>query len=252
MTTCVLTPAAGKRLIAKAMAIHPVIQRALTEGTLVIVAGTTNGYVAEEILGSLGIAEGFDKRRFRRGVTLPPGYTPPAEIAQEPFPGDIVLVRGEWQRGRSIFDMVEELGEGDVVLKGASALHLASRSAGVFIGDTRGGTTAALMQSVIGRRVRLIVPVGLEKRVSDDVFEIARTLIRPGVRGPRLFPLLGDVVSEIEAVSMLTGASARLLGAGGVCGAEGSVWLGISGSPEERAAAEALLKAVAEEPPYRD
>ncbi len=38
---------AGKRLIAKALANHPIIVSMIKNGTLVIVAGTTNDYIAE-------------------------------------------------------------------------------------------------------------------------------------------------------------------------------------------------------------
>jgi hypothetical protein len=54
MKQFLLTPAAGKRLIAKAMAAHPAVKAAISSGTLAIIAGTTNGYVAEEILQSIG------------------------------------------------------------------------------------------------------------------------------------------------------------------------------------------------------
>ena len=57
----VLTPAAGKRLIAKALALHPAILKALRSHTIVIIAGTTNGYIAEEILLALGQEESFSK-----------------------------------------------------------------------------------------------------------------------------------------------------------------------------------------------
>ncbi|MGD0953116.1 MAG: hypothetical protein ABR985_12115 [Methanotrichaceae archaeon] len=72
MRQFVLTPAAGKRLIAKALVAHPAIQTALKSGTVAIIAGTTNGYVAEEILASIGQSEGFSRRRFFRGIILPP------------------------------------------------------------------------------------------------------------------------------------------------------------------------------------
>ena len=49
MKQFLLTSSAGKRLIAKTLANHPAIKKAVKNGTLVIVAGTTNGYVAEEI-----------------------------------------------------------------------------------------------------------------------------------------------------------------------------------------------------------
>ncbi len=53
MKQFLITPSAGKRLIAKTLAKHPAIVKALKNGTLVIVAGTTNGYVAEEIYKNL-------------------------------------------------------------------------------------------------------------------------------------------------------------------------------------------------------
>ncbi|MGB9837450.1 hypothetical protein [Methanothermobacter sp.] len=38
---------------------HPDLERVLEDGTLVIIAGTTNGYIAEEILAGIG-EEGFE------------------------------------------------------------------------------------------------------------------------------------------------------------------------------------------------
>ena len=73
MKQFVVTPSAGKRLIAKALVMHAAVSNALKDGTVVIVAGTTNGYVAEEILKMLGISSGFSRKRFFRGITLPPG-----------------------------------------------------------------------------------------------------------------------------------------------------------------------------------
>jgi hypothetical protein len=250
MNQSVVTPAAGKRLIALAMAAHPAVRAAVRSGTVVIVAGTTNGYVAEELLRELGLPVAIDRSRFFRGITLPPGR-PAAETGRLPdtsgFPGDVVLVNGEWRQGATIFDVAGDLREGDVVLKGANAVELSSRRAAVLIGDPKGGTAAMALQAVIGRRVRLIVPVGLEKRVADDLDELAALMNAPGAHGPRLFPLPGEVVTELEALTLLTGATARLVAGGGVCGAEGSVWIAVSGSPEQEAAAQELLKTVAGE-----
>ena len=191
MKQSVVTPAAGKRLIALAMVTHPAVLAALRSGTLVVVAGTTNGYVAEELLRELGRPAAIDRSRFFRGITLPPGR-PAAETGRlldtSGFPGDVVLVNGEWRQGATIFDVADDLREGDVVLKGANAVELSSRRAAVLIGDPRGGTAAMALQAVIGRRVRLIVPVGLEKRVADDLDELAALMNAPGGHGPRLFP----------------------------------------------------------------
>ena len=71
MKQYVLTTGAGKRLIGKALVSHPKILTVLKNGTLVIIAGTTNGYAAEEILASIDQAKDFDSRRFFRGITIP-------------------------------------------------------------------------------------------------------------------------------------------------------------------------------------
>ncbi len=248
MRTYVVTPAAGKRLIARALVRHPAVQTALQKGTLVIVAGTTNGYVAEEILRTVGQDSGFSRARFFRGVTVPPGESLSFDASE--FPGDVILVRGRRLEGKTILHVLDEMGEGDVILKGANALDLRTRRAAVLIGDTRGGTAAAAMQAVVGRRVRLIVPVGLEKRVATDPWELAARLDAPGSTGPRLLPVVGEVVTELEAIALLTGATAELIAGGGVCGAEGSVWLGVEGTEEQVAAAATLLGELLAEPPF--
>jgi len=253
MRQFVLSPAAGKRLIGKALATHPAIETALKSGTLVIVAGTTNGYVAEEILAKIGQAEGFSRQRFFRGITLPP-WLPTNEAGMLPdmsgFPGDVIISKGVWQKGKTIRNVVDDLEEGDVILKGANALDLPSWQAAVLIGHPKAGTIGLALQAVVGRRVRLILPVGLEKRVFSDLNDLAVRLNAPGAEGPRLLPVSGEVFTEIEAISLLTGAEAELVAAGGVFGAEGSVWLAVSGSEEEMDAAEKLLKSVASEPGF--
>ena len=246
----VITPAAGKRLIGKALASHPAIVAALKSRTVVIVAGTTNGYVAEEVLVSIGQAEGFSLRRFFRGITLPPSrsMTESGRLPDESeFPGDVVIVNGLWQKGKTIFDVVDDLKEGDIVLKGANALDLLRGQAAIYIGHPKAGTIGVTLQAVVGRRVRLILPVGLEKRILGDLMDLAARLNTPGAHGPRLLPVPGEVFTELDAIALLTGATAELVASGGVCGAEGSSWLAVDGSAEQLQAAEKLLKSVASE-----
>ena len=253
MNQFVITPAAGKRLIALATAIHPAIQTALKSGTVVIIAGTTNGYVAEEILINLGKSAGFTRSRFFRGITLPPfsSTTDTGRLPDESqFPGDVVIVNGAWQHDKTIFDVVDDLIEGDVILKGANAVDLSRQRAAILIGHLKGGSIATALQAVTGRRVRLILPVGLEKRVTADLDQLAAMLNAPGAHGPRLFPVPGEVITEIEAISLLTGVTATLVAGGGVCGAEGSVWLAITGNPEQEESAQRILNQVSSEPSF--
>lgn len=239
-----VTTSMGKRLIGKAMVTHPDIKGVLEKGTLVIIAGTTNGYVAEEILKSLDQAEGFSRKGFRRGMTVAPG----AEVARSDFPGDVVITDGEWQKGKIISDVADDLKAGDVVLKGANAFDAHGHPA-VQIGNSKGGTVFMALSAAVGRRVRLIVPVGLEKRVFEDVFALAKRCNAPDAEGPRLLPIPADIFTELDAIKLMTGADACLIAAGGIYGAEGSSWLGITGTKDQIQAATALIRSVAHEPP---
>ncbi len=241
-----VTISMGKRLIGKAMALHPDVTDVLGKGTLVIIAGTTNGYVAEEILKSLGQAEGFSREGFRRGMMVAPG----AKIIKADLKGDVVISDGKWQKGKTVLDVADNLETGDVVLKGANAFD-ARRQAAVQIGRPKGGTILAVLPAVIGRRVRLIVPVGLEKRVLEDVNVLAQRCNALEAKGPRLCPMPGDVFTELDAIKLLTGADAYLIAAGGVYGAEGSVWLGVTGTEEQIQAATEVIKSVSDEAPCR-
>ena len=127
MKQFLITPAAGKRLIAKALTKHPSIKKVLKSGTIVIIAGTTNGYVAEELLKLTGQSQDFTRKNFFRGIVLPPGIqrTDSGMLANDyNFSGDVVLEDGVWHRGKTIFDVVDDLKEGDVILKGANSLDL--------------------------------------------------------------------------------------------------------------------------------
>lgn len=249
----VVTPAAGKRLIARALIVHPSVRHALANATLVVIAGTTNGYVAEELLREFGYEAGFTRGRFFRGATLPARYRA-TEMGRLPdestFPGDVVIERGVWQKGKTIFDVVDGLRAGDVILKGANALDINSKRAAILIGHHKAGTIGVTLQAVAGRRVQLILPVGLEKRVAANLDELAALLNAPSTRGARLLPVPGTVFTELDAIQALTQATAQLIAAGGVCGAEGSVWLAVSGTAECVDRAESLLRSVASEPPF--
>ncbi len=253
MEQFLITPAAGKRLIAKALVKHPALNESLKSRTVVIIAGTTNGYVAEEILSFIGQAENFSRKRFFRGIVLPPGgpVSSSGRINDETgFPGDVVIIGGIWKQGKTIFDVVDDLKEGDVILKGINALNLPKGQAGIFIGDPHGGTIGASILAVVGRRVRLILPAGLEKRVYDDINDLARKLNAPGSHGPRLLPVAGEIITEIEAISLLTGASAEQVAGGGVSGAEGAIRLAVDGTDEQIKSTKKLLNSIIREPNF--
>lgn len=242
-----LTTAAGKRLIAKAVCELTELKEALKNNTVVIVAGTTNSYVAEELLALTGESEDFSKKAFFRGVTIAPGEK---IEPKESFIGDIVLEKGKWLKGQTLFDVAAQLGKGDIVLKGGNAVNASRTLAGVLIGHPELGTVGALLPAVIGRRAQLIIPIGLEKRVLGDLHEIAAKLNTPTGSGLRMMPVGGTIITELEAVELLTGAKAELIAAGGILGAEGSCWITITGNDHQLSLASEILAEITHEPPF--
>ncbi len=250
-----LTPAAGKRLIGKGIASHPLVTEALEKRrTIIIIAGTTNGYVAQEILKRIDQCDGFEITRFFRGVTLPPAM-PTTEFGRLPdetsFPGDVVIADGKWQPGKTVFDVLQTLKKRDLILKGANAISLPSFKPGIYIGHPEAGTIGAILPLVVGKRLSLLVPVGLEKRISGDLDVIARQINLPGTHGPRMLPLHEQGYTEIQALEQQSGATVQLVAAGGVAGAEGSCWLLVRGTEEQLERAVDVIESVKDEPLFR-
>ena len=236
----ILTPAEAKRLIARGVASLSVVRENMEQGMILLCQGSTNGYVQEELLG-----RPIDKRAFLAGRTLPV-KSPPAFPARLP---DLVLKDGRpWTEG----DKVAALGQmqtGDVVIKGANALNYEKGVAGVLIGHPTGGTLAALLGHVYGRRLHLIIPVGLEKCIGFDIDQVAARLREASPQaGPTLWPVRGTIITEIEALRILTGVEAIQTGAGGIGGAEGAVRLVLQGKEQQVEAAKGLIAAVQGEP----
>jgi hypothetical protein len=253
MKQVLITPSAGKLLIAKALAKHPAIQSALKNGTLVLVAGTTNGYLAQEILQNLDYKD-FSKNHFFRGITLPPNQPRSAEGRlkdESQFPGDVCIIKGVWQKGKTLADVSDSLKLGDCIVKGANALDLEGGQAAILVGHPKAGTAGLSIPAVFGRRVKLIIAVGLEKRVTGNLNALAEKLANPDAEGYRLLPIVGQVFTELDAIKELSGATAELFAAGGVCGSEGACWLLVSGTKKQEEEAEKIVSLVENEPQFK-
>ena len=239
--TTSLTVAQSKRLIAKALTQAPVVQRALKDGWVVVCPGTTNGYIVEELLD-----QSIDKAAYVTGRTLPIGYKGPVCGKKRP---DVVLKDGI-PVDLSIADVLGELKPGDVFIKGANAINYDANQAGVLIGHPAGGTLGAALGTIVAKRVHLIHPVGLEKSVPGDLNEAAAAMKGDDGQGPALWVSPGALFTEIEALALLADVDAIPVGAGGVGGAEGAIWLTIMGEDDAVAKARQWLDALKDEPPF--
>jgi len=242
----ILTVSESKRLIGKGVAEMPIIKNALANGMLIIVKGSTNAYVAEEITGKK-----IDKAAFVRGRIQPTkGGKRLPEVKALP---DVILNKGK-PVDISLQEAVKELKPGDVVVKGANALDYKNRLAAVDILDPSAGTTGITLPYVVARKAHLVIPVGLEKLVAGDLVDLTLKMREPmetlNPPLPSMFLLTGEIVTELEAIKVLTGASAFQCSAGGIGGAEGSVWLVFRGTREQVSKALKLVQSIQGEPPY--
>lgn len=243
------TPWESKRLIGRAVARMPEVQTAFAEAEIVIAHGSTNVYVAEELIGRLP-----ERDRYVSGQVINAALcqTEPAEK-----PRILRLVKGEIVP--PVPHMMELMAEWDrrsVFIKGANAVD-ADFNAGIFNAHPGAGTIGFALGYVCGMGFPLIVPVGLEKLV-PSIKAASRELGHARVdyfHGTKIgfTPLVNAiVVTEIQAFDILWGLRAVHVGGGGVSGSEGSVVLAIEG--EESAVRGAIAEIEADikgEPPLK-
>lgn len=239
----VLDPPQSKRLIARAVAQLPEVQFALKNGRLIVGNGTTNAYVAEEILG-----RPLSKWRYAAGVVaggrldVTQGATRLEPVALErgrPYPGGWV-------------ELLREFEADDVFIKGGNALD-PEGNVGVLLASPVGGTVGQMAGILAARGSHLIAPIGLEKLI-PDVVEAARhcgTLATDWTDGlPSGMAVLQNarVVTELEAFEILAGVSAWQIASGGICGSEGSVTIALEGPRASVERAFQLAESLAGEP----
>ena len=222
-----LTPEQGKKLIAKAIAVLPDVVETVRKGTCVVITGTTNRYVAEELLKLIG--EDASLPGFFRGVTVPRGVKAEAADPVE----DVVIVKGKRVRGKTVFDVAPGMGKDDLIFKGANAVNLETGEAAVLVGNPALGTSLPLLQASYGRRVPVIIPVGVEKRVPAPIRMLAEQVRDPDTAGLHMLPLPGEVFTELDALETLYDLEAEIIASGGVMGAEGAVYFLVSGEDED-------------------
>ncbi len=220
-----LTPGESKRIIAMGVKKLPVIQQALRKGIILITLGTTNAYVLEELTGKR-----VDHVRYAAGYINGTATVVP----QDKRLAMVALKNGKEMSGDGI---INEMTSGDVVIKGANALGT-DGIAGVMMANPVGGTTGALIGTVMARGINLVIPVGIEKSIPYSVLDISK---RIGIQRCSkaiglpvgMMPLPGEVITEVDALTLLGAEDVFPIGAGGVEGGEGSVTLCVAGDKVE-------------------
>ena len=222
----VLNPSTAKRLIAQGVAAHPIVAQAMRRGTVVVTLGTTNGYVASELLG-----DPIDQGAFAAGV-IDDRWNINARLGEAT---DLVLKDGV-QIPFNEKAVLDNLTAGDVVIKGGNALDPLG-TVGVLLAAATGGTVGRYVPTAIARGVDIVIPISVAKSIHTPIADLALDL---GSRKLELamglpcgmYPLTGHVVSEIEALRLLFEVRATHVCSNGIGMGRGSVSLLIEGEEE--------------------
>ena len=80
---------------------------------------------------------------------------------------DIIIRSGEIHMdGETVIEAAKNMNPGDVIIKGANALNYEKGIAGCLVGHPMGGTVGGFWGFLYGRKLRLVIPVGLEKEIA--------------------------------------------------------------------------------------
>lgn len=223
-----LTVAEGKRLIAKAIARLPEVVRARRSGKIFMKGGTTVSAIAEELAGM--------PMRISGRIT-------PNGLKSAGRPGDaphyLLLERGGWRglRSEELLDVVRSLGPDDLFIVGANVID-AYGGAALMASTALGGNGGRILSPLMAEGIPILVAAGLEKLIPGTVADAVRAASRRGVELSMgapigLMPVVGRVVTEIEAVKALAPVECQAVGRGGIQGAEGSLTLAVWGEPAD-------------------
>ena len=239
-----LLPNESKKLIAKGLADMDEVKTALKEGIVVMHPSSSTLFLVEEILGKVPETEvwmcGAITPRAACGddavkVWMTTHPEARGKGGPESFPFCWVIEKGKLSQGETLASLFARMGPKDVYVKGVNAIDPQGK-VGVLIGnEVEGGTIGKVISAQKQKGFTIIYPVGLEKLIPVSIQEAAAAardrLNLAYSMGSRCSLLLceGKVVTELRAITLLTGATAIPIAAGGVDGAEGAITLVVSG-----------------------
>jgi hypothetical protein len=220
----VLTPTESKRLIAKGITAVPEVTRALQQGTIIVGWGSTNAYIAQELLG-----ETIDGERYIAGY-IGGGELKVSEGKHRIPP--IVLKDGK-KVDLHPKDALQTFGKNDVFIKGANAID-SEGNAGILLQNDLGGTIGTALGILAARGSHLIIPVGLEKLISSVKNAVnscgLETVDYATGKKVGLMPVMyGKTITEIDALQLLADVAALHIASGGLKDSQGAITLAVSG-----------------------
>jgi hypothetical protein len=242
----ILTPTESKKLVAAAIARMDAVRKAAQEGMIILHPSSSTYFIFEELTGTkpgtnywvCGVVT--PRGTCVEMAMLAGGHTPsPENYKPENLRGLWAIKKGKVLLEVPLFELLDQMTAGDVYIKGVNALDTQG-NVGILIGEpVDGGALGVVLSAWREKKFSIIYPVGLEKLIpipiSQAAKEAKRTRYEYAMGLPTgLFPCPeGKTITEINAVEMLSGATAVPVASGGLGGAEGAVTLVLKGTDEQ-------------------
>lgn len=240
-----ILPREGKRLIARGVLALPEVKRVLENGWFVVSRGITPSYILEELTG-----QDYDTANCTAGIVTEGRM---ASVLEDDRLGPWVFKNGNLDETPAPV-VLDQFTAYDVSVKGANAVD-PDGNIGVFAADKAGGTVGGIWPTITARGAHWVAPVSLE-RLIPSVIEAARhcgnhlwdyTMGQSAGFMPVVNAL---VVTEVQAIELLTGVTAVHVGSGGVAGSEGAVMLALEGEHDVVLKAFELIEDIKGEPQF--
>lgn len=246
--TFTLIPSESRRLIAKAVIQMKEVKLAKKKAYIILGGGTTNGYIAQELLGK----KDLEPQKFTAGTSTHRVLCVTDPEKRLPIP--IVLYKGQ-VISKTPVEALQDFHIETVIIKGANAID-PEGNVGIITSGFDGGTFAQTYGPVSSQGFKYIFPVGLEKMIASvkeaTAWTGAKTLDYTMGADFGMYcvaPVRGEVVTEIEALRLLAGVKGRHIASGGVGESAGAVVLIIEGTAKNVKKAIALIESIKGEPP---
>ncbi|MGI6686697.1 MAG: hypothetical protein ACOX47_14725 [Bacillota bacterium] len=228
----------------------PEVQRAFKEGIIGLPLCTTNGYVYEEMSGKT-----INKGSYCCGFIFASGF---CKTNFSQLHSEVVFVKGEEKYlnfpEQNLLHYIKSMTDNDVIIKSGNVIDV-DKQAGLLVGEPNGGEFGTILSFVLAKGIRLVIPMTLNKTAPIKINEVCTEIglekitaeMSHGTSG--MLPMHGKVITEIEALKLLTGTTAIPVDMSGVGTGVGAVTLMLKGKENNIKEAWELVLSIKGEPP---
>jgi hypothetical protein len=246
-----LTPEESKRLIAKAVIQMDVVRKAKEDGIIGLARCSSCAYIVEELTGK----KMDNLMRYCSGYIGGPGSCAVLNTEQGKL---LVLDHGRerwlhYSEG-NILKFIDEMDQDDVIIKSGNVID-PSGQVGTLVAHPTGGEAGYYLPYILAKGIHLIVPTLISKSIPFPLSRLLTSLGTSRIRVDRthgivcgMIPLPGTVVTELDAIRLLSGAEALPIAVNGIGSGRGSVTLLVEGPEKEVDAAWKIINSVKGEP----